>query len=164
MWKLNHQLQNTWRKSIAHKHSCLTGKLKAKNPNYNILCISIESRNNIIQRLVHQALSTINNHYTLSWRNLHIYTPISCLLIACLHCAIPTEEDPWMNSNWPCLDCAILIGNSNVCQIHWMHHYSHKRSSISPFHLSLHWVSSRIDMQVVNCCICLVASESLVVN
>ena len=126
--KLNRQLQNTYEaKSIAHKHSFLTGKIKAKNPNYHILCISMESCNNLIQSLVHQALSAINNHYTLSCRNLHIYAPISCLLTTFLHCAILAEEDPRMNSNWPCLDCAILIGISNVCQMHWMHQYSHNR-------------------------------------
>ena len=42
MRKLNRQLQTHEEKSIGHKQDVLPGKLKAKNPNYHILCISMD--------------------------------------------------------------------------------------------------------------------------
>ena len=133
-----------------------------KTPNI-IYYLSWRSCNNIIQSLVHQALSTIN-HHTLTWRNMQIHALISCHLISCLHCAIPIEEDPWMNSNYLALTAQSSLATlmcvwCNQCiTIVTIDNPSH------PFTYLSTGSSMELTCTVVNFCFCSVFSELLVVN
>ena len=75
-------------------HMFLLGKHKAKNPTI-IYYVYIMAHETISYKTLIQELSvqyTIVSHFhTKNWLT---HAPIYCLLTTCLHCAIPTDNNP----------------------------------------------------------------------
>ena len=111
MRNFNQQLQNTWSNKNT-QHSCLTGKPEAENPKYHIMYHGYHVKI-LIQRLVPQALSTIQSSHTNKMKS----------AIPCTDFCPPGSPPPLRNPSWlqrpiqcnpTLLDCIIIIGNSNV--------------------------------------------------
>ena len=52
--------------------------------------------------------------------------------------------------NISCLDCAILMGTSNVCVVACVQPDNVTTDSLLPFHLEINWVSTGSDIHAVN--------------
>ena len=135
-------------------------KLKTQNIIYYV---SWKSCNNLIQILVHKALSTIQSSHTIMKKFANPCTDF-CLLISCLHYAILAEEDPeWIliclaltaqsSLETPmcfrCIECITIVTID---------------SPSNPFTYLSTGSPLELTCIVVNYCICSVVSELLVVN